>query len=295
MTAPLLTKLAAAACLLSISCAALAEQGATLALADQPVRIIRGATLYKAINGTLIQKDDIIETSAGSAQLEFGADNIVALGPQTRLYVGNLDLKAPAELALLQGWIKVLSKGTTRTLVASSAMQMSVGGGAAIVHSKPGKDELFADEGEQLATRVDDTGKAGTPLKVPSENYAVADTGKPLIVSARAAKAFVGEMPPSFRDRMALAPQPGKPLKLAAVKEREADFGDVDAWLASSLGVRKSFVGRFKGRLKDPAFRKLLDQALGQGSEWQAVLHPAASRAGSRGEAKPDPLPTTLF
>jgi hypothetical protein len=284
MTAPFFITLAAAACLLSASCAALAEPVATLALADQPVRIIRGATVYKAINGTLIQRDDIVETGAAGAQIEIGADSIVALGAQTRLCVAGLgaDAKAPAELALLQGWIKVLSKGPTRTLVASAGLQVSVGGGAAIVHSKPGKDELFADEGEQLAARVDEKGKAGAPLKVPSENYAVADAGKPLIVSARPAKPFLGEMPPSFRDRLALAPRSGKAARLAAVKEREVDFADVDAWLRSSLGVRKTFVKRFRGRLADPAFRKQLDQALGQGSEWQSVLYPPVSHPTSQ-------------
>lgn len=268
------------ACLLAAPCAAWAEPAAMLALADQPLRIIRGAQVFKAVGGTLVQKDDIVETNAGGAQIELGADGIVALGPQTRVYVValGLDGKAPAELALLQGWIKVLSKTARRTLVASGALQLSVGAGAAIVHSQPGKDELFADEGEQLAARLDDKGKPGAPLKVPAEHYAFADSGKPLQLAPRPAKQFLAEMPPSFRDRLALGPPLGKAARQAAVKEREVDFTDVDAWLGASLAVRRNFVPRFRGRLKDPAFRKALEQALGQGTEWQAVLHPPVSR-----------------
>ena len=284
MKVSLFTILAAGLLAAPGACALDAAAG-TLAMAEQPVRIIRAAQVYKAVNGTLVLKDDIVETGAAGAQLELGPDSIVALGPQTRLYLGALgqDGKS-AELALLQGWIKVLSKTASRTLVASSAMQISVGAGAAIVHSKPGKDELFADEGEQLAARVDDKGKPGAPVKVAPVSYAVADAGKPLLLFPRPAKPFLGEMPRAFRDPLALAPRPPKPLKLAAVKEREADFADVDAWLTSSLAVRKSFVARFRARLKDPQFRKQLDEALGQGSEWQPVLHPPPVRPASQSQ-----------
>lgn len=282
MKASILPILAAA--LLAAPIALASDAAGTLALAEQPVRIIRGVQVYKAVNGTLVLKDDIVETGAAGAQLEFGPDSIVALGPQTRMHVA-LDADGRlAELALLQGWIKVLSKTAKRTLVASTGMQVSVGAGAAVVHSMPGKDELFADEGEQLAARVDDKGKPGAPVKVAPVSYAVADAGKPLLLFPRPAKPFLGEMPRAFRDPLALAPRPAKPLKLAAVKEREADFADVDAWLTSSLAVRKTFVSRFRPRLKDPLFRKQLDQALGQGSEWQPVLHPPAVRAASQSQ-----------
>lgn len=279
MTARILSTVAAA-CLLALHCgAACAEPAAMLALADQPLRIIRGAQLFKAVSGTLVQKDDIVETGAGSAQIEFGAGSIAALGPRTRVYLTALgqDQKAPAELALLQGWVKVLCTVGRRTLVATSALQVSVGAGAAIVHSAPGKDELFADEGEQLAARFDEKGRPGAVLKVAPEQYAVADGVKPLL-AGRPARQFISEMPPGFRDRIAPGPALGKAGKLAAVKEREVDFADVDAWLGASLAVRKGFVPRFRARLKDPAFREQLEQALGQGSEWQAVLHPAVAR-----------------
>ncbi|MDL2354025.1 MAG: FecR domain-containing protein [Pseudomonadota bacterium] len=279
MTAPLRSAVAAV-CLLALhGAAAGAEPAAMLALADQPLRIIRGAQLFKAVSGTLVQKDDIVETGAGSAQIEFGAGSIAALGPRTRVYLTALgqDEKAPAELALLQGWVKVLCTTGRRTLVATSALQVSVGAGAAIVRSAPGKDELFADEGEQLAARFDDKGRPGAVLKVAPEQYAVADGAKPL-AAGRPPRQFISEMPPAFRDRIAPGPALGKAGKLAAVKEREVDFADVDAWLGARLAVRKGFVQRFRARLKDPAFRQQLEQALGQGSEWQAVLHPAAVR-----------------
>jgi hypothetical protein len=82
-------------------------------------------------------------------------------------------------------------------------------------------------------------------------------------------------MPPSFRDRLARAPDVPKAGKVAPVKERETDFADVQDWLRASLPMHKTFVARFKPRLADPAFRKALDGALGQSADWKPVLHPA--------------------
>ena len=260
--------------------AAAAEAGGMLALADKPVRIIRGAQLFQGVNGTLLLKDDMIETGAGGAQVELGGGDIVALGPQTRLYLVGLgqDGKGAADLALLQGWVKVRPGSGKGAQLASSALQVGVASGAAIVHSEGGRDELFADEGEQLAARLDDKGKPGAPVKVPSESYAYVDAGKPLALLPRPAKTFLAAMPPPFRDRLAPGPALGKAANQPAARERDVAFADVEDWLRSSLAVRKTFVARFRPRLKDPDFRKALDQALGQGTEWQPVLHPPPPR-----------------
>ena len=277
-----------AACL-QAGAAHAAEAGAMLALAEKPVRIIRGVQLFQGVSGTQVGKDDIVETGAAGAQVELGADSIVALGPQTRLYLVALgqDGKAPAEVALLQGWIKVRSANGKTMQVATGALKIDVAAGAVIVHSEAARDELFADAGEQQAARLDDKGKPGAPLRIPAENYAYTEAGKPLALLPRPARAFITAMPPSFRDRLSTGPALGKAAMRPAALERDVAFADVAAWLASGLAVRKTFVARFRPRLKDPQFRKELDQALGQGSEWQAVLRPPAAR--------PRPVPASQY
>lgn len=271
-----------AACAMGLAGSALAQAAASIAVADKPLRIIRGAAVYKAGSGTIVQKDDIIETAAGSAQVDAGPDAIFSMGPDTRLYVASLaaDGKA-ADLQLLQGWVKLASKSAARAGVATSAFQVSLGSGALIVNSKPGKDALFADEGEQLAARIDAKGKPGAPVKVPAEQYAFALAGQPLVVQPRPAKDFLADMPPQFRDRLAPVPASSRAAKVAAVKERDADFADVGPWLGASLPARKGFVARFRARLKDPEFRKKLEQALGTSADWKPVLRPAAAPAAA--------------
>jgi hypothetical protein len=260
--------------------AASAQAVATLTMTEKPARIVRGAAVYKAVAGTIVQKDDLIETGDGAAQVEAPGGAIFALGPQTRVHVSSLamDARTPAELQLLQGWVKLASKSGARAQVWTGAFQASFGSGALIVSSKPGKDALFADEGEQLVARLDEKGKPGAPVKVPPEQFAFALAGQALVVQPRPARDFLSEMPPAFRDRLSTVPASVKGARLPASKEREADFADVAPWLTSSLPVRKSFVARFRARLKDPQFRSQLEQALGKDSEWKAVLNPAAPK-----------------
>jgi hypothetical protein len=254
---------------------------AVLALAEQPLRLIRGAAVYKAPHGIAVQKDDILETGSGAAQVEIGAgpDAIVALGPNTRVLVVAMDGKSATGLALLQGWVKVLATTGRGAVVLTPALQVTLGAGSTIVRSQDGRDAVFAEEGAQQVARIDGQGRAGAPLKLAAEQYTAVDPDRPQLAAGRPPRAFVAEMPPAFRDRLVRARQaPGSAQKNAGmvtpVKERDADFTDVEAWLTSALPVRHGFVSRFRARLGDPAFRKPLERALGQSPEWKAVLRP---------------------
>ena len=266
-----------AACVLVFAFAT--AHAAVLTSADAPLRLIRGATVYKAANGVVLQKDDILESGAGGAQVEAGPDTILALGPQTRMLLDSLpdDGRGATQIALLQGWLKVMDRRGHATVV-TPALQLSFANGSAIVHAAGGQDAVFAEEGEQQLTRLDKVdAKARGPLKLAFEQYAALEPGKPL-APGRPPRAFVTAMPPSFRDRLARAPGVPKAGKVQPVKERETEFADVQDWLQASLPACRAFVARFKPRLADPAFRKALDGALGQSVEWRSVLHPVRPR-----------------
>jgi hypothetical protein len=275
------------ACLLLMPLQSLAQTpapAAVLTLAEQPLRLIRGAAVYRAPAGIAVQKDDILETGAAGAQVEAGPNAIFALGPQTRVLVLELPSGGKAAgLALLQGWIKLMANTGKPAQVVTPALQVTLAAGSTIVKSAgDGRDAVFAEEGAQQAASVE-KGRAGAPLKLAAEQYAEADPAKPQPVAGRPPRAFVAAMPPSFRDRLAQAPNAaGRPAAGKAVpgKEREADFADVEPWLTAQLPGVKSFVARFRARLADPAFRQQLERVLGQQADWKAALHPP--RQGDR-------------
>ncbi|MCD2517134.1 hypothetical protein LQ564_12540 [Massilia sp. G4R7] len=248
---------------------------AVLTLAEQPLRLIRGTAVYRAQAGVALQKDDILETGAAGAQCEAASGAIVALGPQTRVLVQDLPTGGKGtSLAVLRGWVKLMTDGGKPGLVATPALQLSLVSGSAIVRAgEDGRDAMFAEEGAQQLAKVE-KGKSGAPLKLAAEQYAEIDPAKPQPVAGRPPRAFVTAMPPSFRDRLARVPNLANAGKVAPLKERDADFADVEPWLAARLPGVKPFVARFRPRLADPVFRKQLERALGQQPEWKAALHP---------------------
>lgn len=256
-----------------------AFKGAVLTQLDAPLRLIRGAAVYKAASGVALQKDDILESGAGFSQVEAGPGIIFALGPQTRVMIASLpaDGRGTLELALLQGWVKVLDQDGPAAVV-TPALRVALAKGSTIVRAAEDQDAVFAEDGEQQLTRLgkdEARNEAGnkTPLKLATEQYAALEPGKPPVIG-RPPRAFVAAMPPAFRDRLARAPDVSRAGKVAPIKEREADFADVRDWLGAALPVRKTFVARFRPRLADPAFRKALDGALGEAPDWKPVLHP---------------------
>jgi hypothetical protein len=261
---------------------------AVLALAEQPLRLIRGAALYKAPVGIAVQKDDILETLGTGAQVEAGPDAIVALGPQTRVLFASLAPGAGAatEVTLLQGWVKVLARGGKRGRVVTPVLQVTLPSGSTIVRTAQDgfTAAVFAEEGEQQAARFDAGGRAGAPLRLAAEQYAQPDPASPRLVAGRPPRAFVAGMPPAFRDRLVASPVAANAGKVAPVKEREVGFEDVEAWLKADLPAAQGFVARFRPRLADPAFRKPLERALGQSAPWKAALQPAQARAPSHQE-----------
>ncbi|WP_394777802.1 hypothetical protein [Undibacterium sp.] len=256
-----------------------ATTSANISVADKPVRIIRGTGIYKANVGVLAQKDDIVETGQGGAQLEVSPDLILAMGPDTRIYLSSVGADGPVrtELVLLKGWVKVMVKGSgaaKRLIVTSGSMKVALDSGSSIVHSNAEKSEMFAEEGTQVVNEIDERGKAGADTKVNREQFAINLVGQGLKVLPRPGRDFLTDMPVAFRDPVTPAPDRLKGARSPATKEREADFADVEPWLNNSLPVKKAFVSRFMPRIKDPAFRKQLDEQLGQSAEWKSILHP---------------------
>jgi hypothetical protein len=248
----------------------------TLNLADQPVRLIRGTVVFKAVNGTPVQKDDLLETGAAGVQVEAGPGAIVALGPHTRVAFQGLatDGKGALDVALLQGWIKVLAKAPARAVLTTSDAQVTLPSGSTILHSDGGKDALFAEEGGQQAAKLDERGRPGAAVKLSSEQFASTAADKAQWQTGRPPHDFVAAMPPGFRDALELARPVPRAGKIAPVKERDAAFADVADWLQAAPPLRRGLAARFRARLADPDFRKAADAALGQIPEWKALLHP---------------------
>jgi hypothetical protein len=271
----------ASAIILLQSLPAAAENGPVISLADKPLRLIRGAVLYQAATGVVLQKGDIIESGASNAQIEVSGSTVIALAPETRIYLGSQSSRI--DVTLLDGWLKLQSRATNSgasALISSAVMQISFTDGTTIMHVATNKGEMFAEEGVQNLAEISERGAAGKNVKINREQYAQRVGDQSVKVMPRPAKEFIAGMPPSFRDALIPVATRLKGPAVAAKRERDVDYEDIDAWLKTPLRLRKAFVTRFTPRLKDPAFRKQLDAELGQSAEWKAILHPPEKPSG---------------
>jgi hypothetical protein len=264
-----------ASAILLQSLPAAADNGPVISFADKPLRLIRGAVLYQAPTGVVLQKGDVIESDTSNAQIEVSGSTVIALAPKTRIYLGSPGPRI--DVTLLDGWLKLQSRPANpgvSVLISSAVMQASFTDGATIMHAATDKGEMFAEEGVQNLVEINERGAAGKSVKINREQYAQRVGDQPIKVMPRPAKEFIAGMPPSFRDALIPVAKRLKGPAVAPKRERDVDYEDIGAWLQAPLSLRKTFVTRFTPRLKDPAFRKQLDADLGQSPEWKAILHP---------------------
>jgi hypothetical protein len=245
-----------------------------LAMADQPVRILRDTAVFKGVTGIPLQEHDIIETGDGEAQVETGR-LIIALGASSRLCLQKLG--PDNALALLSGWAKVTivaASAPTPVTLATPMLQLTMQRGSGVAYAGDGKASMFAEDGEQSVAPLDRQGAAGAALKLSQEQYASRLAGQPPKVQPRPAQDFLAAMPHTFHDPLEAVPDRLKGAKPLAVREREADYADIAPWLKADLALRKSLVKRYLPRLRDTQFRAQLDAELGQSAEWKPILHP---------------------
>lgn len=258
---------------------ALADNRVALTVADQAVRIIRGVTVLKGAAGVALQKNDIVETGGGAAQIEFADELLVAIAPDTRILLVNPQFgeNNPPEIVLLSGWLKVAHKGAlaeNRVLITSPLMRVSLAKGSSVLRASADKAEIFAESGVQAIAEISETIVVGDETKLALEQYALRLGGQALKISPRPPKPFIADMPMTFRDPLIKAPDRTKGVTIQPVAEREVNYLDIKHWLTGNIAAQKSFVKRFKPRLKDVNFRSQLDAELGQTVDWKPILHP---------------------
>jgi hypothetical protein len=142
-------------------------------------------------------------------------------------------------------------------------------------------DSVFDEQGtatlllrDEAATR---TGK-----ETQANQFFVREERADVVSQPRPSPDFVATMPVPFRDP--LPEQASAKLKKTVAPQfvREVNYSDVQQWLNMPRDWRAGFIGRFRGRLKDPAFFAAMDASMAQHPEWQLILHPPPPEEDAR-------------
>lgn len=268
-----------------------------VSIADgEPFTIIRGDGLWTGARGATLVAGDMIETGSGAfLVVEMQGGSLVGIGPSSQVYF--LQRADVATLVVLKGWVKA----DIRAKANSGAMRvvgtrLGIQGQQAVVllDADERSDEIFDEQGsatlllrEHAATHMDKETK-------PNQFFSRAEHAA-VILQPHPSAAFVARMPIAFRDSLPekAAASLKKPVEPKWV--RNVTYSDIESWFTMPGDWRAGFIGRFRGRLKDPAFFSALDAHLAVHPEWASILHPRPRSERPHAGSLPAPPPTPHY
>ena len=246
-------------------------QNALVSHAEQPPRLIRKTTVYQAPAGVRLQAGDIVESNAGTVQIEWSNGARFALGPASSVLVN--DAGAAPAASLLRGWGKFASGAPPggRLALDAGLLSLPAAGASGILRLAPEGTELFVESG---AVAVTDNGPGGPggarAVAVGREQYAARLSTRPLAVAPRAPRLFVQQLPRAFLD-----PLVGVAARARAAEpraQREIAALDIAAWRDAGQPMRRRLAAQFAARLEDAVFRNEVEDLLADQPEWRDAL-----------------------
>ena len=263
----------------------LAAQGTgSVTLLEGPLKLIRGTTVYQGVEGMHLKRGDILETSEnGFAQLEF-ASGIIALGPQSRLYIlpagGTANGRSISlDLIVLNGWLKS-EAGATKALyrIRTPLLAVSTTGGAVVARSSATGCDVYVESGGSTSlSEVNANGDTDSSMQAKAGQFFPRQKGAPISVVTKPSAAFLDSIPRQFRDTLPSrqGSLSGKPTEPKA--EHAVSYDEIEAWLRIPSSWRRGLAERFSPRLSDASFRKQIESHVREFPEWDALLHPKKS------------------
>jgi hypothetical protein len=252
-------------------------QGITMTLLEGKVWVIRGTSVLPCSEGMRLLQGDILETTtAGFAQVEFNGGTIAALGPASQGFVFRAG-GTGGELVLLSGWLKgetSAKDGPFRYL--TTHLGAATRDGTLVIHASPNGAEIFVESGSGTVSEMSPQAMTGHSVSAKSGQFLSRKSGKNVVVGARPDGAFLELLPPAFRDTLPshLVAFQGKKAPSSPRGDHEVTYPEIQPWLTIGEAWRGGFVERFKPRLKDPDFRRAVEEHLHDHPEWDLVLHP---------------------
>lgn len=294
---------ALAACALAFASAATArDRAATITILDGQASLVHAAARLAAVEGALIEAEDIVETSPGTAllRLELEGGATLDLGPASRVMVRPQLTGANngALVYVLEGWAKLTvgpSGERGKLVLASAPVDVTSLDRDLVLHVKGMEAELFAESGKVQLLVASKVGGA-MPANVDKGAFLARRADGAVSVLPRPAASFIQTVPRAFMDTLPsrLALFKGKDIKLNPTGRM--GYEDTQAWLNAEPRMRTRFLTRWKPLAQDDAgFRRALIDQMSLHPEWHKVLFPAPSAASyaSQPARKPVSNPVT--
>lgn len=266
------------ACSVGAKPAAPLNFGGVVSIADgEPFTIVRGTSLNTALKGVTLAAGDMVSTGSGAfLVVEMQGGSLVGIGPSTQLYLMQRTAADTPTLVVLKGWVKAdIRTGPKSPPLRVTGTRLGIQSHQAVVlfYADERSDSVFDEQGPATLL-LRDEGATRTGKETQANQFFVREERADAVSQPRPSPEFVAKMPVPFRDP--LPEQASAKLKKTVTPQfvREVNYSDVQQWLNMPRDWRAGFIGRFRGRLKDPAFFAAMDTSMAQHPEWQPILHP---------------------
>jgi hypothetical protein len=266
------------ACSVSAKPATPLNFGGVVSIADgAPFTIVRGTNLNTATRGVTLAAGDMVATGSGAfLAVEMQGGSLVGIGPSTQIYLMQRTAADTPTLVVLKGWVKAdIRTGPKSPPLRVTGTRLGIQSHEAVVllYVDERSDSVFDEQGSATLLLRDDAATR-TGKDTQANQFFMREEHADVVSQPRPSPDFVVKMPVPFRDP--LPEQASAKLKKTVAPQfvREVNYSDVQQWLNMPRDWRAGFIGRFRGRLKDPAFFAAMDASMAQHPEWQPILHP---------------------
>ena len=270
------------AALLSVQLCYAADAGVVTVL-DGSVRLLRGATWYKLVEGARVQDGDVIEAAEqAQVQLEVSAGDILNVAGPASLFVAGAAPReggqpAAAEFYLPQGWLKLAAKPPGAPLRLRAPLGAVDGGNAvAVVRAAANALEIFVELGTARVSEAGRSGEAGA-IEARGGDFVGRSTDRPFAVAGVAPQAFVTAMPRYFMSSLPSRAEKFRTTRVELAIDHPISYPEAEPWLAGPY--RRVFIKRLQPRLADPAFRAAVMANAQSYPEWSAALAPSVAQS----------------
>jgi hypothetical protein len=252
------------------------EISGLVSIADgEPFTIIHRANLQTGSKGVTLVAGDMIETGPRAfLAIEIQGGSLVGIGPSTQVYF--MPRADVATLVVLKGWVKAdVRPGSKSAAMRIVGTRIGIQSHQAVVllYADERSDEIFDEQGSATLLLRDDAATRVGKEVLPNQFF-VREDRTDVVSQPRPSPEFVAKMPIPFQDPLPEHASAKLKKSVAPQLVREVNYSDIQTWLAIPRDWRAGFIGRFRGRLRDPAFFAAMDAHMAQHPEWQVILHP---------------------
>ena len=246
----------------------------TVTIADGRAHLARGLGVYAPAEGVTVEEGDLLELEDGALlQIELTDGSILSFSARAQALLPAASDGKAGDLKLASGWSKLNLASAAEVAALSTAQVRVVGQSAVYVLSAGGEGtQMFVESGELVPVFA--ATRAGQPAVLKGGDFVGVSPDAGVSLARRPPPGFVTAMPKVYLDKLPVRLPRLKVRGVAPRRERDAGFGDLDAWVKRYPSARAALLAQFAPLLKDKGFVRQLEPALKDYPEWELVVHP---------------------